>query len=311
MTLSPTVWRRMAVSLMLISAAATILCLARPASAGTVDSPGAFASLSTAGVGDLVDITGTDWAPEGGIATVQICGQDAQNLSSDCDESNTYSAAIRAGGSFAAALYVRIPLSPCPCVIFVTSTSGQSSKIPIQIVGAPYRPISVPVPTVVPVKLASSLDVPLSVSSWFGGPKDLTLNLRVTNLTGTMLPQSVITVTVGRKASSAATVAGQTLAMLPAGATRTVRIPFTIPAVTYGHYSVFAQVATEQGSVTSSLPTTSWPWAWLVVIIELILLVAVSTVRRGRERRLARAEPPPPTAETPAVTPEPVLSETV
>jgi hypothetical protein len=252
--------------------------------------PAAFASLGAAAPGQMIDVTGIDWTPIGGLATVQICGQDAQNLTSDCDESNTYSAAIRPGGGFGAALTVRLPLTPCPCVIYVTSQDGASAKVPLQIVGAPVQPITEPPATSVPVRLVASLSTPLSVSSWFGGPRHETLKLRVSNLESIALRAVAVSVTVGRSNGSAAAVAGRTLPLLAVGATRTLQIPLTIPAFTYGHYTVTAHVATEEGDTSKALQTTSWPWALFVIGIELVLLAVTAVLRRLRRRRVVSGQ---------------------
>ena len=187
---------------------------------------------------------------------------------------------------------VKLPLSPCPCVIYATSQDDESAKVPLQIVGAPVQPITEPATTSVPVRLVASLSTPLSVSSWFGGPKDVTLMLHVTNLETVALRTVAVSVSVGRSTGSAAAVAGRTIAVLPVGATRKLDIPLTIPAVTYGHYKVVAEVSTEEGNISATVQTSSWPWALLVIGVELVLLFVTAILRRKRRRRVVSGQIP-------------------
>jgi hypothetical protein len=269
--------------------------------AGAATSPTASASTEVASPGQLVHITGAGWEPIGGVVTVQICGQDAQNLSNDCDETNTYSAAIRSAGIFYAALFVRIPPTPCPCVFYVTSHSGQSTTVPVQIVGAQVVPIAPTAAPKEPVILSATLQTPLSVSSWVGGPKRDTLDLRITNVSGSDLPAVVVSVLVGRGEHPTALVGGGTQPLLPAGSRRLVQIPFTIPAITYGHYTVVVKVATSEGNVDTSLQTSSWPWVWFVLIVEIFLISLVMIVRRRRQASQPSPEGGPPTSGSPLV----------
>jgi hypothetical protein len=79
-----------------------------------------------------------------------------------------------------------------------------------------------------------------------------------------------------------------------AGISRIVELPITIPAVTFGHYTVRVQVATGSGNVVTSAQTTSWPWGLLVlliIVVDLILFALAAMVRRARRRRGATLQP--------------------
>jgi hypothetical protein len=270
--------------------------------AAAASGPNAIATSPVTSSGQLERVSGSGWDDVGGVVTVQICGQDAVNLTSDCDEANTYDAAIRPGGTFFGALYVQVPQTPCPCVIYVTSQSGESSKIPIQIVGAPVEPIVPQINPLGPLALNGTLDTPTSVTSWFGGPKNVTLLLHVKNISGVSLPSAVVSVRVGRGGSALDFVAGKTLATLPVGASRVVHIPLTIPAVTYGRYTLLVETAVDGTTVTTKVQTSSWPWAWLVIAIQLFLIVLVLILRRVR--RAGESQTPSGATGSP-VTPPP------
>ncbi len=267
----------------------------------------AVAATQTASPGQFVNISGTGWAPLGSVATMQICGQNARNLTADCDETNTYSAAIRTGGTFSGALTVRMPKTPCPCVFFVTSISGQNVKIPLKVVGAPFALIPQPSGATSP-KLKTTLSTPQSVSSWFGGPKTVTVNVRLTNPTNETLLAPVVTVNVGRGTHPSWLAAGLTLRNLPAGASRTVAIPFSVPAITFGHYTVRVEAEANSETVSTSAQMSSWPWGLLVLIfvaLELAFLAVTATIRRARRRHEAEFKPSfdPSLATPPAGTP--------
>jgi hypothetical protein len=252
----------------------------------------AVAATHIASPGQLVSVSGSGWVPVGDVAIIQICGQNARNLTADCDETNTYSAAIRVGGTFSGAVTVRLPKTPCPCVFFVTSVSGQSAKIPLQIVGAPVALI--PQNSSGRVKLTATINTPFSVSSWFGGSKPAKVELRLINSTAATLPDPVVSVTVGRGNHPTWLAAGRTLRPVAAGISRIVELPITIPAVTFGHYTVRVQVATGSGNVVTSAQTTSWPWGLLVlliIVVDLILFALAAMVRRARRRRGATLQP--------------------
>ena len=51
--------------------------------------PSAIATSPVTSSGQLERVSGSGWDDVGGVVTVQICGQDAVNLTSDCDEANT------------------------------------------------------------------------------------------------------------------------------------------------------------------------------------------------------------------------------
>lgn len=245
---------------------------ATPALAGS-QSPQATLSTTVAPVGQLVHITGTGWSPVGSIVEILICGDDALTLSGDCDQTDSYQAAIRAGGIFYAGLRVRLPPVPCPCVVWITATQGVGGvKLPIQIPGAPVAPLhGFATPT---VKVKSHLVTHSSVAVWFGAPEHVTLVVVVDNSSASSYTNPTISVTVGHGRDPTGFAAGRSLSPLDNGASRTVRIPVTIPAVTYGRYTVRAVVATGVQDVVTSDTTTTYPWGLLVVPVVLIVLLA-------------------------------------
>jgi hypothetical protein len=248
-------------------------------------SPARLVHVSTqyAAIGQLIHVTGSGWSPVGQTVQIELCGQNARNLSSDCAQDNQYTAAIRAGGIFYGALTVRLPPSPCPCVVLVSSQTGFTAvPAPITIFGAPTANIPPQSPRA-PVAVHASLMTPESASAWFGGPKALTLILRVTNLSSIAYESPTLTVNVGKGLNPSGFVVGRQLAPLGARATRVLRIPVTIPAFTFGRYTVRAQVMTPTGSVATAVETSSYPWG-LFVAGAVVLAAALILWRRVRRR---------------------------
>ena len=251
-------------------------------------------------IGERIGVTGTGWSPVGETVQIQLCGRNAIDLSNDCDQTNQYTAAIRPGGIFYGSLVVQAPPTPCPCVVMVTASGSFAGvKAPLTISGAPSAPLPPVTPPGPPVRLVPTVDEPVSVSSLFGGPKDVTLVLTVKNTSGVALNAPALSVSVGRGSDPTGFVEGRQLAPLPAGASRTLRIPVRIPPFTYGDYTIRSSVATGQGTVAENTPVSSYPWGLLAVVVLLVALVLLWIVRRMR-RRVAAGDAGPGAGAPPA-----------
>jgi hypothetical protein len=257
--------------------------------ASPAGSPQVRTSTPVASVGERVYVTGTGWAPVGQTVLIQICGEDARDFSADCNQQNQYTAAIRTRGIFYGALVVKLPPTPCPCVFSVTTPgSFVGVDVPLTIVGAPDVPIPPQVVPATPVTLSAQVDTPSSVSSWFGGPKPVTLILSVSNRSSVRFRTPTYVVTVGHGPDPTGFVVGQPMAPLAAGATRVVRVPVTIPPFTFGHYTVHVEVTTGLGSATVAARTSTYPWGLVVVLAVLLFALVLEIVRRHRRRKARR-----------------------
>jgi hypothetical protein len=259
---------------------------------GTAGPPQVKTSTPAASVGERVFVTGSGWSPVGETVLIQICGQDARNYSNDCNQQNQYTAAIRAGGIFYGALDVQLPPTPCPCVFSVTTPGSFTGvKVPLTIVGAPDVPIPTQAVPAHPVALTARIQSGSSVSSWFGGPRPVTLMLTVANLSSVALQTATLVVHVGHGPDPTGFVVARPMAALAVGSTRVVQVPVTIPPVTYGQYTVAAQVITGLGSATAAATTTTYPWGLLVVALAIVvgLVLMLVVLRRRRRRRRHQA----------------------
>lgn len=284
---------RFAASIWIAVSLVTCVCVTRAAAASSA--PSVHVSTKTVKVGELVQVTGTGWSPVGQTVQIEICGQDALNVSNDCDQADQYSAAIRSGGIFYGAVVTHLPPSPCPCVVLVTNYGAFSGvSVPITIVGARTAPIPPKAVPATPVVVSAKVLTPVSVGAWFGAPKGVVLVLRITNRSTGEFDSPALSVNVGRGASPSGFVVARPLAPLRVGGTQVLRIPVTLPAFTFGNYSVRAEVITGQGQVATVARTSSYPWG-LFVAAALVLQALLLLLRNRLRSRLGRnsgTEPP-------------------
>lgn len=245
-------------------------------------------SVKTAKVGELVQVTGSGWSPVGQTVQIELCGQDALNVSDDCYQADQYTAAIRAGGIFYGAVLTHLPPAPCPCVVWVANQGAFSGvSVPITIVGAPTVPIPSQTAPSTPVVLSANVDAPLSAGALFGAPKSVVLLLRIKNRSTSTYGSPALSVNVGRGAHPGDFVVAKPLEPLGPGAIQVLRIPVTLPAFTFGQYSVRAQVITGEEQVSTVARTSSYPWA-LFLIAALVLQVVLLFLRNRARTRLGR-----------------------
>ena len=278
-----------------------LVAIPATASAG---GPVVHVSAKTAKAGELVQVSGSGWFPVGETVQIELCGQNALNISDDCDQVDQYTAAIRSGGVFYGAVVTRIPPAPCPCVILVRNQGSFSgARTPITVVGARTAPLPPGAAPSDPVAITAKVLTPVSVAGWFGGPNRVTLVLRVRNLSPFAYDSANLSVNVGRGRHPNGFVLARQMAPLAVGGTQVLRIPVTLPAFTFGAYSVQAQVITGQGQVSTLVGTSSYPWG--IFVIAALVLQAILLVLRNRLRaRLGRRVE----AEPPALVPEQVAS---
>ena len=151
--------------------------------------------------GQTVSVTGAGWAP-GEFVSVQVCGNDGVNGSSDCDVASGASFPILTG-ELRTPIVVTIPPRPCPCVILAVGALTQA-KTPISIAGTTSAPVSSDSPLVNP-DIGPTLRVDRAVveddaewPSWFGAPAERTLVLTVTNTGAAAVPQPFMSVAYGK-----------------------------------------------------------------------------------------------------------------
>lgn len=282
------------------------------AGAQSIDSPDRPAPTITAestsvAPGEVIRVQGSNWGREGGLVSLQVCGNAGVNRSIDCDQAGTTAIGVRAGGGFYAALTVNPPPTACPCVIRVFNTDDTlESSTPINIEGMPVEPLRAPVGITRKVAVA---DVGITgtgpVSSWFGGEPERTLQFSVTNEGDVVLHHPSVVLAFGRDANGDGFIQPPDLGDLAPGQTVVARAAVPLPAMSAGSYTVTITVnPVGAQSVTTTASTTIIPWGW--ILIALLLLQGILLIFRNRYReRVARRMAEQEAADAAAAVTEP------
>jgi hypothetical protein len=282
--------RAVTVAVIVVIASLGIAYAAAAADSGT----GAIMSVSpsNAAIGDVLRVDLANW-PEGNV-TAAVCGNAAQRGSTDCDQIGAGSIRIPPSGAESLTVTVQAPPVGCPCVVRAAMSDGSVVRTaPIDVAGVPS---GVNIPGAAPPAGTDALQVSAAVEaadvgwpeSWwpaFGGPAHKVLILSMHNRSlGTISGLRVVG-EFGHVHSQEGQPLGATVPDIPAGETRVVRVPFTIPAPVWGTYTVHGSVYGLAAPVTFHLTTKNEPWALELAVPLALLLMAQLVRRRDRRRR--------------------------
>jgi len=250
--------------------------------------------VNSASAGDVVLVRFSGW-PQGPVA-MSVCGNEARRGTEDCAVMYSQALTITNDQPRVVGLTIVVPPVPCPCVIRATTpTNDLVAIVPIDIRGAPIgQPID-PTGPADPQQLVVHASVarvdeqfPRSAYGAFGGPTKQVLVIRLHNTGTTKVADLRVVSSVGRSSSSGDPIVARKVAEIAAGATRTIRAPFTLDAPNYGNYTVRGTVYGLTAPVSFQTETDNDPWA--LVLVAPIALLGYAQVVRARERRLRRAE---------------------
>jgi hypothetical protein len=266
---------------------------ALPASAAS-PKPYVAVSTGTAAPGTVLGVRGAHW-PQGTYLHAAICGQDAIDGSADCALAAGITVTPGPDGRVQGSMEVVLPPTPCPCVLFVTDrTSTFSTRIPLDIVGAPTQPVVSSAPAPEQPRLEVEARVVGGSNAWslLGGPVRRTLRLTLHN-TGEVPINPVISTRWGRGDNRRRILNAPAQELLAPGETRTVDLEWDIGSPAYGSYEVAGEVVGAGAPVRFSAGTTTWPWLLLFLVAQLLLFVVRGMIRRHlarRERRRRRSD---------------------
>jgi hypothetical protein len=268
----------------------------RPASAGRLSNVVMSVTPSDASIGDVLRVDLAGW-PEGNV-TAAVCGNSAQRGSTDCDLIGAGSIRIPKSGAESLTVTVQAPPVGCPCVVRAALTDGSVLRTaPITVEGVPT---GVNIPAAAGPAATDQLQVTASIEaadvgwpeSWspaFGGPAHKVLVLTMHNRSlGTISGLRVVG-EVGHVHSQEGQPLGRPVPDIAAGATRVVRVPFTITAPVFGTYAVHGSVYGLAAPLTFRLTTKSEPWALELALPLALLLIAQYLRHRDRVRRRREA----------------------
>jgi len=289
-----------------MTAAMLALAPSMPPATAALPTPYVVASAEIAAPGTVLGIRGAHWPGLTYLHAV-LCGQNAIDGSADCALDAAITVTPGPDGEVQGSMEVVLPPSPCPCVVFVTDRSSTfSTRIPIDIVGAPTRPVVSRAPAPDRPRLEVETRVVGGHNLWsiLGGPARRNLRISMRN-TGEVPINPVISARWGRGERRHRILNAPAEELLLPGMSRSVDLDWNIAGLTYGSYAVAGEVAGAGTPVRFTAQTTTWPWLLLFLIPQALLLLARRVVRhrlahherrrrragRRLEREQARAEP--------------------
>lgn len=279
---------RRGAALRLVAVLAVVWSAVGAAAASAATQPRISLGTSTIAPGQVVTVTGTGW-PGGAVVVASICGADAVDGTADC--ANTASSQLKASptGVLTGRLTGALPPQPCPCVVLVVGVNiTTTQKIPVTVVGAATAPVPAAPSTNEPDLRIQDLRVEstLTIGSAMGAAALRTVELQVHNAG----PYPEVPELIGRWGHPTQVdhaISMPKMGSVAPGATKRVRVTFSLPALSLGTYTVrvTAQVVgfTRQASATTS--TTQWPFGLFALGALLVLVVVVLLVARPRRRR--------------------------
>lgn len=135
-------WARLAGAVqaaMLLPLVPTLPSAAQPA-LRSVAEPALALDRLAAPVGDAVLVRLAGWPA--GVVMIELCGGAALGGSADCLVAASAITAIGTDGTGMALLRVRVPPTPCPCVVRARSVIGGTTRaVPLIVRGAAVRPV--------------------------------------------------------------------------------------------------------------------------------------------------------------------------
>jgi hypothetical protein len=251
-------------------------------------------TLSTSAVkpGDTVRVDGTGWQPSTNVK-LEICGNQALDGTVDCDQPSSRIVRTFTTGPMVGELRVGVPPKPCPCVVRATELNGRTSvTAPLVIEGVPTAPpkSEAPLDQGGPtLRIAdATVEGSTSITSLVGGAAARTLVLRVRNTADFAVPDVLATASWSKGGGSGHVILSKRIAEIPAGATRTVRLPFDLDALSFGTYTVSGSVGLVGNRVRFATETSQYPWILIGVLLLLVLAIVALVVRAVRRRRARR-----------------------
>jgi hypothetical protein len=239
--------------------------------------------------GQRVLVQGSGW---NGVALVRItlCGNLALDGSADCDLADSVDAGVGSTGTFSMTLTIGRTPTPCPCVVRVSNTQSAlpQAGAQIRVTDLPNATPHSRVPNVGELLRVDSASLSGSGpwQSWFGGAAHRTLVVTLHNVGHIVLDDPKLTIAMGKQGDPTTQyVPAPRIARLLPGERRTLHIPVTLDAFSWGTYAVTGQViGYGQAAQFHATTSTHW-WGWFVVAFILLNIFFWVWLIRATERR--------------------------
>jgi hypothetical protein len=262
----------------------------RPAAAAE---PTIGLSASSGRPGDVIIVTLQGWP---GTTTVAVCGNEARRGAVDCDQIGSVGLAGSLTQVQRRKLELTTPPAPCPCVVRAASVADRVVRtVPIDLVGVGTAPVTDP-----DVAGAETLKVDARVDrgspgffdrlrSSLGGSTDRTLELTLTNTGQAPLRGISMVAALAREAQGGEPLQPPNIGLIPPGESGTYRLPVTLPAPSFGSYTVFGTVYGAGTPVTFSAKTSTTPVGLILVVVLLVVIgLAILSLRLRRRQDQAQ-----------------------
>ncbi|MEC4018780.1 neocarzinostatin apoprotein domain-containing protein [Streptomyces sp. H27-D2] len=276
----------------LLIAPALVLLPAAPGAAA--DRPSVEVSKAEAGKGGTVTVSGEGWRPKT-VLTLLICGQNMIGGTNSCANADGRAVTTGADGGFSRKLPVAEPPKPCPCVVHVTTATGEtvSADAKFRVAGHPVAPLPKNPGGGRLAALSARIDGSSGLLTWFGAPPQRRLVVTVGNLGSAPVKNPVFQVGTAHGVFAPKWEEQQWRGTIPAGKRVRVELPVELTAGAHGDYQVSLKY---DGRVLTEQPWgVGRPWGvtlfWIllcVVIPAAVFRIGMAVVDRPRPRSTAR-----------------------
>ncbi|WP_433450813.1 hypothetical protein ACQPXS_20580 [Streptomyces sp. CA-142005] len=251
-----------------------------------VDRPVVKLSVTQAGAGGSVTVSGSGWRAHT-LLMVLVCGRATPDRgviggTNSCANGDGRAVTTDAQGAFSRKLPVAEPPVPCPCVVHVATVTGAEAEADavLQVAGHPVAPLSAEQSG---GRLAILSDTRLTGSSglltWFGAPPSRTLVFTVGNTGTGAIEDPVFQVGSAHGVFAPQWDDRQWHGTLAPGRKAEVRLPVELTAGAHGDYTVSLKYA---GRVLAEQPWgVGRPWGVTLFWILLCLVVPAALFRAG------------------------------
>ncbi len=300
----------------LVFVVAAISALASPSVAHAQSTPTITVSIGAATVGQPVAVTGQGFPPKSPIS-VQLCGNEARNGSTDCDVVAGQTVVSDESGAFTSQVVVRFPPVPCPCVVWASSNSATAADAtaPLGVVTATSATPTAPANPIAPARpelevVRATLRPRAAWREWLGLPSTADLVLTLKNPGKNVVAHPVLSLTMGRGSDPSSVVTVPDIGAVNAGEQRDVLVPVHLDALSLGRYTVKGTLGTG-ATVEFRAHVTVVPYALFgIVVLFGVVTLFVMRTRHRRRRRDAGAGREGATVVEPVIElePEPVTT---
>lgn len=268
------------------SAVAAPAALGAPADSAVLRAPAAataptvVAHPGAARPGGDVTVVGAGWKP-GTLLAILLCGQDAIGGTNSCANASGRAVTTDAAGKFSRGLPVVAPPKPCPCVIHVSTVTGEQLTVdaPFTVTGHPTAPLPARTGTGRLAVLTARLRGGGGLLTWFGAPAHRTLVFTVGNLGSGAVKDPAFDIGASHGVYAPRWDRQQWHGTVAPGGKQRIGFPVELGSGAHGAYTVQLRYG---GKV---LVTEAWsvgrPWGVTLFWILLFLVVPAAVFRLG------------------------------